>query len=258
MKLLAVTSILLAISADAFTGSGLPSKTASVGSTAQFAFSGFKMPTVGVKKPSKGKKVAQPVNFSDKTIVVEDMPGVLAPVGFFDPLNFAGKANDFYIQKYREAELTHGRVSMVAVVGFLVGEGVAGYTPLFDGKVTGAGISQISQVPGPFWVSFVAAAFAIETYRNQRAIVTPTGDVSRDSPEFGQYRADYIPGDLGFDPLSLKPEDPEEFKIMQTKELQHSRLAMLAAGGFLAQEGVDKQGIVEHSFNLVKDILPTF
>lgn len=46
----------------------------------------------------------------------------------------------------------------------------------------------------------------------------------------------YVPGDLDFDPLGLKPTDPEELKIMQTKELQHGRLAMLAAAGMIVQE----------------------
>ena len=55
-----------------------------------------------------------------------------------------------------------------------------------------------------------------------------------------------MPGDLKFDPLGLKPEDAEEFEIMQTKELQHGCLAMLAAAGFLAQEAVDGKGIIEH------------
>jgi hypothetical protein len=44
----------------------------------------------------------------------------------------------------------------------------------------------------------------------------------------------------------LKPADPEEFRIMQTKELQNGRLAMLAAAGFFAQELVDGKGIIEH------------
>ena len=51
-------------------------------------------------------------------------------------------------------------------------------------------------------------------------------------------RDDYYPGDLGFDPLGLKPEDPAELRIMQEKELSHGRLAMLAAAGFMAQEAV--------------------
>jgi len=57
---------------------------------------------------------------------------------------------------------------------------------------------------------------------------------------------DYYPGDIGFDPLGLKPEDPEELNLMITKELQNGRLAMLAAAGFLAQEAVDGKGILEH------------
>jgi hypothetical protein len=50
----------------------------------------------------------------------------------------------------------------------------------------------------------------------------------------------------GFDPLGLKPSDPEELKILATKELQNGRLAMLDAAGFLAQELVDRKGILEH------------
>ena len=40
----------------------------------------------------------------------EAYPGVLAPVGFFDPLGLADKADPALFKKYREAELTHGRV----------------------------------------------------------------------------------------------------------------------------------------------------
>ena len=57
---------------------------------------------------------------------------------------------------------------------------------------------------------------------------------------------DHYPGDIGFDPLGLKPEDPEEFNTMVTKELQHGRLAMLATAGFMAQELTDGKGIFEH------------
>ena len=48
------------------------------------------------------------------------------------------------------------------------------------------------------------------------------------------------PGLLRVDPLSIKPEDPEELDLMITPELQNGgRLVMLAAAGFLAQEAVD-------------------
>jgi hypothetical protein len=49
-------------------------------------------------------------------------------------------------------------------------------------------------------------------------------------------RADHVAGDLGFDPLGLKPTDPAELKEMQNKELNNGRLAMIAAAGMIAQE----------------------
>ena len=66
------------------------------------------------------------------------------------------------------------------------------------------------------------------------------------SKKAGSLKSAYLPGDLKFDPLGLKPEGEEEFFIMQTKGLQHGRLVMLAAAGFLTQEAVDGKGIIEH------------
>ena len=42
---------------------------------------------------------------------IETMVGALDPVGFFDPLGFAEKADENTLKRYREAELTHGRVA---------------------------------------------------------------------------------------------------------------------------------------------------
>ena len=64
----------------------------------------------------------------------------------------AGLSNDVSaseLKRYREAELTHGRVAMLASLGFLVGE--SGFTPLFEGKIDGIGINQFWQVPTGFW-----------------------------------------------------------------------------------------------------------
>jgi len=173
----------------------------------------------------------------------DDLVGALPPVGFFDPLGFADKADDNTLKRYREAELTHGRVAMLAVLGFLVGEKVEGSSFLFDAQVSGPAITHIPQVPEGFWALLLLSIGAAEQFRAEKGWVDPS-EVPVDQP--GLLRAEYIPGDLGFDPLGLKPEDPEEFRIMQTKELQNGRLAMLAAAGFLAQEAVDGKGIVEH------------
>jgi hypothetical protein len=132
---------------------------------------------------------------------------------------------------------------MLAVVGFLVGEAVEGSSFLFDASIKGPAISHLAQVPAPFWIAFVAAIGQLELGRAKIGFVEP-----KNVPvgQAGLLRAEYIPGNLKFDPLGLKPADPEEFFMMQTKELQNGRLAMLAAAGFLAQELASGQGILEH------------
>jgi len=177
------------------------------------------------------------------TFSAENIAGVVQPTGFFDPLGFTAKADEATVKRYREAELTHGRVAMLAAVGFLVGEKVEGSSFLFDSQVSGPAIDHLPQVPTPFWVVLIAAIGAAEQFRAEKGWVDPA-KTRVDSP--GQLEAQYIPGDLGFDPLGLMPEREEDVVLMQTKELQHGRLAMIAAAGMMAQELVDHKGIVEH------------
>ena len=58
-------------------------------------------------------------------------------------------------------------------------------------------------------------------------------------------REEHVNGDLGFDPLGLKPIDEEAFDLMRTKELQNGRLAMIGIAGMVAQELVNNKGIFE-------------
>ena len=132
---------------------------------------------------------------------------------------------------------------MLAVVGFLVGEAVQGKTVLFNGEVTGPAINHIPQVNPIFWLLLTMGIAAAETKRAKIGWVEPE-NVPVDKP--GLLREDYIPGNLGFDPLGLMPTTPVAFAEMQTKELQNGRLAMLAAAGFMAQELVNGKGIIEN------------
>eukprot|EP00899_Mesostigma_viride_P028640 jgi/Mesvir1/8961/Mv19768-RA.1 len=127
---------------------------------------------------------------------------------------------------WREAELTHGRVAMLATVGFLVQER---WCPLFGGKITGPAITHFQQVPTPFWQILTLGIAIAESYRLHRGWVDPAFSLYR-------LKGDYFPGDLGFDPLKLRPDDPDDFAVMQTKELNHGRLAMIGIAGMVAQE----------------------
>ncbi|KAL3905795.1 MAG: hypothetical protein SGPRY_010789 [Prymnesium sp.] len=158
------------------------------------------------------------------------LPGAIAPAGQFDPANLLADKSKADVYRLREAELTHGRVGMLAAAGFLVQEN---FHPLFSGD-NGPAIQQIPQLPPWLWFVMTLGIGICESLRIQKGWANPyeaTENVQALKP-------DYYPGDLGFDPLGLKPDDPEELRIMQEKELSHGRLAMLAAAGFIAQEAV--------------------
>mmetsp|Transcript_31890 Transcript_31890/g.35807 ORF Transcript_31890/g.35807 Transcript_31890/m.35807 type:complete len:105 (+) Transcript_31890:92-406(+) len=57
-------------------------------------------------------------------------------------------------------------------------------------------------------------------------------------------RENYYPGDIGLDPLGLKPTNGADFANMQAKELSNGRLAMLAAAGMCVAELVNGQPVL--------------
>ena len=128
---------------------------------------------------------------------------------------------------------------MLAVIGFLVAET---WHPLFK-DVTGPAIDHLTQVRIEYPAFFEIGAFFIGILEINRALNGWAYPSSR--RVIGTLNEDYYPGDVGFDPLGLKPTDSDDFDIMVTRELQHGRLAMLAAAGFLAQELVNHKPIIE-------------
>lgn len=162
------------------------------------------------------------------------LPGAANVLGEFDPAGFLEGKSELEVYRYREAELTHGRVSMLASLGFVVQEK---FHPLFSSD-GGPAIDQIPQLPVWLWAVMAGGIGAAEAFRIQTGFRELDGEKLKAETAL---RPGYYPGDLGFDPLGLKPEDAEEFALMQEKELSHCRLAMIAAAGFLAQEAVSGQ-----------------
>jgi len=157
----------------------------------------------------------------------KDMAGVTAPFpDVFDPLGFATECSEGKLLFYREVEIKHGRVGMLAALGFLVGEN---FHPLFGGDINVPSYVAFQQTPlQTFWPAVVAAIAIPEVFS-----VFTFNDPGTETWSMKKGR---VPGDLGFDPLGLKPTDPNELKDMQTKEINNGRLAMLAAAGMIAQE----------------------
>jgi len=161
------------------------------------------------------------------TFDVKSMPGVSAPLGFFDPLDFCGEASEGKIRFYREVELKHGRVAMLAALGFVVGEQ---FHPLWGGSVDVPSYIAFQETPlQDFWPAVVLAISVAEVF-SVFSFQNPAGN------EPWTIRTDHEAGDFGFDPIGLKPTDAAELKEMQTKELNNGRLAMIAAAGMIFQE----------------------
>merc|ERR1719310_663550 len=170
---------------------------------------------------AKLKKLSKDVIVKASTLKPEDMAGITAPLGFFDPAGLSKKGN---IAVFRNAELKHGRVCMLATLGMIVGEKFHPYFDAWgDGPFVSAAASHFTPTAASnFWPAFWALTagheLLLELYQTKGKSV---------------YEHQ---GDLGFDPLGLKPKDPAALKEIQTKELNNGRMAMLATMGILAQE----------------------
>jgi len=170
------------------------------------------------------------------------LPGAIAPLGFFDPMGFARqgtKLND--AKRLRESEIQHGRVAMMATVGYFAGEAMGSTVAPFG--ISGPANDQLQQVPTPAFAVLTVAIAAAELYRATKGWVEPQFKIG--SNTLWTLRENYYPGDLGFDPLGLKPTSNYDFQVMQTKELSHGRLAMIGWAGMCTQELLNHKTIFE-------------
>jgi len=203
------------------------------------AFTPFAKVSSAAKQVAKTSTKNDPLNgwTPDATKFAYGLPGSLEPVKDFDPLGFAKDADLQTMLQYREAELQHGRVAMLAAVGMLVTEEPIEFHPLFKAgaESIGPAIRHLDYVRAVSPGFFELLAVFIGAFELNRALTGWTNPAYVWS-ENKVFKDDYYPGDVKFDPLGLKPEDPSEFFEMQNKELQNGRLAMLGVAGMVVQE----------------------
>ncbi|KAG5177868.1 light harvesting complex protein [Tribonema minus] len=180
---------------------------------------------------------------------LENMSGATSPVPYWDPLGFASKVDNQELQKYREAELKHGRVAMLAALGMIVQEN---FHPFFNtaGLDIGPAAFHLQKTMEEF--SYLPFALVLGVGLVELTTINK-GWSKQDFKETGlgagfvaNLKEDYFPGDLGFDPLGLYPSSPEARTSIRNKELNNGRLAMIAIWGMWAQELVDGLPLAEH------------
>ncbi len=166
----------------------------------------------------------------------------------FDPFNFSSSSPEQLVY-YREAEMKHSRLAMLAAAGWPISE-------LLDKKLAGwldmdSVLGSDDRVPSilnggmdnvsPIWWGFclgLAAAIDLRGIQNSRY---SNNDDESDNDKV------YQPGDYGFDPLGLYPDDLQGQQRMQLAEIKHGRLAMIAITAFAVQEYVVGVGVVDET-----------
>merc|ERR1719498_1217319 len=118
------------------------------------------------------------------------LPGSIAPAGQFDPANVLEGKTKLEVYRLREAEITHGRVGMLAAAGFLVQDN---FHPLFRGD-GGPAIEQIPALPPALWFAMTLGIGMAESLRIQKGWANPYEKMDN----VQALKDDYYLGDLGF------------------------------------------------------------
>ena len=193
-------------------------------------------------------------NWYDLALPFSPRPAVLAcdlaADAGFDPAGLATSKVDLY--NYREAEVKHARLAMLAAAGWPIAElwdgPIAGVLHLpsiveqnggRDPSVLNGGLGLISPV---YWVGVVALAGAIE-------FVGETNKARQKAEDSTwMLTGSWVPGDLGFDPLGLYTtfgDNAQAKMLMETAELKNGRLAMVAILSYVIEEVVSGKPVVE-------------
>jgi len=180
------------------------------------------------------------------SILADGEASILVGNKGFDPFNCATDIN--VLKNYREAELKHGRLAMLAAAGWPVSELVQPFLSKSLGmpdllakgeeapSLLNGGLDKINPL---FFMGIIIFSATVEATALNRV----RGD-------------DYIPGDLGFDPLRLYTGKAANVqRDLELKELNNGRLAMLAITYYAVEEFVTKASVVTDTPFLFKSIL---
>merc|ERR1712151_592214 len=154
----------------------------------------------------------------------ESEMGVQDPVGFWDPAGFTADVSSENFARRRQTELKHGRVSMLATMGYITPE-LTGKLPGYLSPSAGLkfadipnGLGAISKVPAAGWAQIVAYGAFCELSQDQSAGTAAAA------------------GDFGWKVLTSGDAAEKQNKL--AAEIANGRLAMMAIIGMFFQDGL--------------------
>ena len=156
----------------------------------------------------------------------EDDFGATAPLGFFDPLNLVADGNEAKFDRLRYVEVKHGRICMLAVVGYIytyAGARIPGDIDLSGTSFEDipAGLAALGAIPALGLIQTVGFIGFLEMFVMKD--VNGTGEFP------GDFRNGYI--DFGWDRF-----DDETKLQKRTIELNQGRAAMMGILGLMVHE----------------------
>lgn len=170
------------------------------------------------------------------------LDGSMAGDAGFDPLGLA--ANPDRLKFMREAEVKHGRIAMLAALGWPMAEALhnklayfAHLKPLlqYGGRVPSLLNGGLGHTLADYWpYMFATLAFggAVEAFTQY------------DKKEAANMGVERQPGNFGYDPLNFYTnKDAETKSSLELSEIKHGRLAMLAIALFAFQEAFTGVGV---------------
>ena len=152
-------------------------------------------------------------------------------MGLWDPLGLLKECEDYEsFNDLREKEIKHGRVAMLAVVGYLTTAAGIRFPGAED---IPAGFDALDNLPGMVWAQFLATTAMMEA-ANQDQFTGPWGtnqNALGESP--AEFKGDFRNGalDFGWDKLS---DDAKRRK--RSIELNNGRAAQMGILGLMVHE----------------------
>ena len=161
--------------------------------------------------------------------VFENEIGAQAPLGFFDPLGAVADGNKENFDRLRYVEIKHGRVAMLAVVGYLVTYAGIRFPGAED---IPSGFAALGALPTGVWLQMGFTWGVMEAFNRDAS------DIWDDAPgsEFpGDFRNGFL--DFGWDGQT------EEWKIKKrTIELNQGRAAQMGILGLMVHDSLGNIG----------------
>jgi len=174
----------------------------------------------------------------------ENETGVQAPIGFWDPAGFTNEDNQWLFNRRRNVELKHGRVAMLATIGYIVPNWAK--FPGFISPSCGVkfadiptGLAAIEKTPAAGIGQWLLWCGAFDLFAGAQEDQYAPGQLNnRFIEKAGGTNWGY--GFLGVPEAwgGKRIEDPEVRKQKLNSELANGRLAMIAFFAMMAQEGV--------------------